>query len=235
MYILQNYCITSVHTMVNDLTFASSQTRILYRSRMSRTQRPGGVEEGKVYCHPPMSNLQPETFTTDPKNPSFLNRIPSFQVFLSFWRVGKIDQNPRRTQLHNRNVTGEDQDHPSPPPCRIRIRLVLLLLLLSLRNVNVDMSQRASLWAPSPMHDSVFIIFIKCLNQIDKLSSTILPMKLTNLIIAMKKVKTAFTAATALGSDLTNATAGDLDLVDLFFGQGSAAIKGVVEFPAVVC
>jgi hypothetical protein len=97
------------------------------------------------------------------------------------------------------------------------------------------MSQRASLWAPSPMRDSIFIVFINCLDQIDEISSTILPMKLTNLIIAMKKVKTAFTAATALGSDLTNATSGNLDLVDLFFGQGSAAIVGVIEFPAVVC
>lgn len=97
------------------------------------------------------------------------------------------------------------------------------------------MSQRASLWAPSPMHDSIFFIFIKCLDQIEMFSSTILPMKLTNLIIAMKKVKTAFTAPTALGSDFTDSTTGDLDLVDLFFGQGHAAVFRVVKLPAAYC
>jgi hypothetical protein len=67
------------------------------------------------------------------------------------------------------------------------------------------------------------------------ISSTILPMKLTNLIIAMKKVQAAFTTSAALSTDLADTTTRDLDLIDLFFGKGLAAVFGVVKLAAGWC
>jgi hypothetical protein len=147
---------------------------------------------------------------------------------LSFWRV---DDNKLREAQFDDQKNGNDSREglAAPRPCRKS------LFLLPLRDVNVDMSQRASLWAPSPMHDPVLVTFIKCLNQVEIFSTTILPMKLTNLIIAMKKVQAAFTTSAALGTDLADATARDLDLIDLFFGEGLAAVFGVVELAAGWC
>lgn len=83
------------------------------------------------------------------------------------------------------------------------------------------------------MHDLIPDTFIQHLNQVDIVSATILPMKLTNLIIVMKKIQTALAAATAASADLADAGRGDLHLVDLVLGERLAAVCGAVEFTAV--
>jgi hypothetical protein len=64
------------------------------------------------------------------------------------------------------------------------------------------------------------------------ISSTILPMKLTNLSIVMKKIQTAFTTTAASRTDLTDAVRWDHDLVDLLFGEGFATVPGTIELAA---
>jgi len=152
----------------------------------------------------------------------------SFQVFLLFWGV---DMN----KLRHKQLTGQKKGVEKGIPNTLPLCCSCKPLLLPLHNVHVDMSQRASLWAPSPMHDLVLITLIQCLDQIGIFSSTILPMKLTNLIIIVKKVQAALTSTTALGANLTNTALGDLNLVDLFFSQGLTAVFGVVELAAAGC
>jgi hypothetical protein len=54
------------------------------------------------------------------------------------------------------------------------------------------------------MLDSILVTLVQHLDQVDILSSSILPMELTNLVVVMEQVETALAAPTALGSYLAN-------------------------------
>ena len=91
------------------------------------------------------------------------------------------------------------------------------------------MSQRACLWAPSPMLDSILVTFIQHLDKIHMFTSTILPMQLTNLVLAVEKVETTLTASTATGTDLAETIRRNLDLVNLILSEGLATILGIMK------
>lgn len=85
---------------------------------------------------------------------------------------------------------------------------------------------------PSTMDNLVLVTIIQNLHQVDIFAATVLPMQLTNLSIVMKEIQAALAPPPTAGADLTDPARGDLDLVDLFFGQGLAPVVGVVELAA---
>lgn len=82
------------------------------------------------------------------------------------------------------------------------------------------------------MLDSILGIIVKHLDEVVVLSSTILPMELADLGIAMEQVQTALAAATATGADLANAIGRDGHVVDLIFVDRLTAIGRAVELAA---
>jgi hypothetical protein len=106
------------------------------------------------------------------------------------------------------------------------------LLVLLLRDVHKDMSQGTCLWTPSPMLDSILGIIIQHLDKVVKFSSTILPVQLADLGIAVEQVQTALAATTATSTDLSNAIGLDSHVVDLILVERLTTISWAVEFTA---
>jgi hypothetical protein len=82
------------------------------------------------------------------------------------------------------------------------------------------------------MLDSVFVATVQHLDQVGILSSSVFPVKLTNLGVAMKQIKATLAASTTLGSDLTNTVGRDHNFVDFLLGEGLAAVIDIVELTA---
>jgi hypothetical protein len=84
------------------------------------------------------------------------------------------------------------------------------------------------------MLDSILVVIVQHLDQVDVLSSSVFPMKLANLGVVMKQVETALAAPTALGTDLADAIGRDHNFVDLLFSEGLAAVIDIVELTATI-
>lgn len=95
------------------------------------------------------------------------------------------------------------------------------------------MSQGALPGTPSPKLDSILATAVQRLDQIDILSSTILPVEFTDLGFTMEKVQTTFTASTASSVDFANAIRWNADLVDLIFGERLASVIRAPELAAI--
>ena len=95
------------------------------------------------------------------------------------------------------------------------------------------MAQRPfGLWAPSPMLDPVFVIFVQHFDHVLASPFTIVPMEFANLVVAMEQVQTTFTASTSVGTDFADTDGRDHDLVDHVFMDRFSTIVGVLEFAA---
>jgi hypothetical protein len=80
------------------------------------------------------------------------------------------------------------------------------------------------------MLDSILGIIIQDLDQIVELSSTILPVELANLGIAMEEVQATLTASTATSTDLANALGLDGHVVDLVLVERLTTVCRAMEF-----
>lgn len=94
------------------------------------------------------------------------------------------------------------------------------------------MSQGTCLWTPSPMLDSILGIVIQHLDEVVVFSSTILPVELADLGIAMEQVQTALAATAATSTDFANAIGLDGHVVDLIFVERLTTVSRAVEFTA---
>jgi hypothetical protein len=82
------------------------------------------------------------------------------------------------------------------------------------------------------MLDSILGIIIQHLDEVVVFSSTILPVQLADLGIAMEQVQTALATTTATSTDLANAIRLDGHVVDLIFVKRLATVSWAVEFTA---
>lgn len=79
------------------------------------------------------------------------------------------------------------------------------------------------------MFDSILGIIIQDLDQVVELSSTILPVELANLGIAMEEVQATLAASTATSTDLANALGLDGHVVDLIFVERLTTVCRAME------
>lgn len=102
-------------------------------------------------------------------------------------------------------------------------------LLLGSRNINENMSQRASLWAPTATFDLVVLVAVDDLKLVARPLGPIVPVKLANLLLAIEQVHPSFAPSPSAGADLADALGGDDQLVDIVLGQGFLLILRTME------
>lgn len=81
------------------------------------------------------------------------------------------------------------------------------------------MAKGSLLRTPSIILNSILVITIQSLNQIDMFPTTILPMEFTDFSIIMEEIETAFAAATTAGVDFAYSTGRDGDFVNFLFRE----------------
>lgn len=88
---------------------------------------------------------------------------------------------------------------------------------------------------PTTLNPILLLINLRNLKAINRPLVTVIPVQLADLVLAVKQVHPALTAAAAAGADLTDAIGGDGEAVDVVFGEGFGFVGGGVEVSSAHC